>query len=157
MRFSRVHVRSHRYALALSHHSQLQDKDGNTPLKLAQNASYPNHTEVANQIANHIMRKGLHLSNSIGSSPKYSLHHNNQHKNSAERYASFEDDITMDTNMQQMDLTARKNHGYSNAMVSFGDLLEEEEERMDTSGDNGGSDKGGEVRDNIEYSLGGVR
>eukprot|EP00804_Cyclotella_cryptica_P004135 CCRYP_016861-RA/>CCRYP_016861-RA protein AED:0.01 eAED:0.01 QI:186/1/1/1/1/1/3/192/1437 len=134
-----------------------RDKDGNTPLKLAQNASYPKHTEVANQIANHIMRKGLHLSNSLGNSPKYSLHQNSQHKNNAERYASFEDDITMDTNMQQMDLTARKNHGYSNALVSFGDLLEEEEERLDTSRHDGRSDKGGEVRDNIEFSLGVVR
>lgn len=131
--------------------SNQQDKDGNTPLKLAQNASYFSHNEVANQIANHIMRKGLHLSNSINNSPSSSKYVNTRY-NPKERYASFEDETTMDSNM--MDKSNRSGNNLHHAManmVSFGDLLEDEE--RETESINTG-DRGREVRDSVEISFG---
>jgi len=130
-----------------------KDKDGNTPLKLAQNASYSSHNEVANQIANHIMRKGLHLSNSINNSPSSSKYVNTRY-NPKERYASFEDESTaMDSNMM-MDKSNRSGNNLHHAtanMVSFGDLLEDEEREAESINT---GDRGREVRDSVEISFG---
>jgi hypothetical protein len=170
--------------------NQPQDKDGNTPLKLAQNATYPSHNEVAQQIANHIMRKGLHLTNSIhGSNGKYhnvntstsqkinnggrynSPARNNNYNTTGYIHSSF-DELTMDSNLDKSD-TANRNHradppgmgrgasirhGHAPAMVSFGDLLEDEEREESANAVGGGDDEQGrEVRESIEISLGGGR
>ncbi|KAL3791715.1 hypothetical protein ACHAWO_006277 [Cyclotella atomus] len=162
-----------------------KDNDGNTPLKLAQNATYPSHNEVAQQIANHIMRKGLHLTNSINSNPasggkyvnastqKMMRYNSPLSSKNYNGYSSF-DELTMDSNMVGLDKSDRittnnsttavdppavgrvglsnVRHGHAPAMVSFGDLLEDEEREENAVGD-----QSREVRESIEISLGGGR
>jgi len=162
----------------------LQDKDGNTPLKLAQNASYPNHHEVAQQIASFIMKKGLHLNHtsitSSAAADKYvctsPLNKVQTMSNGTNKFRynspllmrqSFDEELTMDSNMMGLDKSDRhgmdpsgrinvvsSTPGRNHNMVSFGDLLEDEE-REENNEMNGNHVGGEEVRESIEISLGG--
>lgn len=78
----------------------------------------------------------------------------NTRYNPKERYASFEDESTaMDSNMM-MDKSNRSGNNLHHAtanMVSFGDLLEDEEREAESINT---GDRGREVRDSVEISFG---
>lgn len=78
--------------------------------------------------------------------------YNGQRYNSSPRYnnSSF-DELTMDSNMVAMEKTTSSQYHHSQ-MVSFGDLLEDEEREEGEQNEGRGR---GEVRESVEISLGG--
>ena len=103
------------------------------------------------------MRKGLNLGNSINSSPANQYKNIRYSNNTSERNSSF-DELTMDSNMMALD--KQYNGGVNDrncTLLSFGDMLEDEEREEEGTTIESGSDSKREVGESIEVILGGSR